>query len=111
MPFLNQRQQRGRYATNACTNCRKKHIKCSEETTCKSVNVFECNFDKVPNIEHENTLTQSSVPISLCLNYNNTNDIMRNNNVPVNFFGNTFSLPNNLSPYPSSIASNLDYIF
>ncbi|CAG8624057.1 34827_t:CDS:2 [Gigaspora margarita] len=30
MPNIS-RQQR---ATNACTNCRKKHVKCSEETIC-----------------------------------------------------------------------------
>ncbi|CAG8779522.1 4188_t:CDS:1 [Racocetra persica] len=143
------KQRRGRYATNACTNCRKKHIKCSEEATCThcalqnlkctyskpvkkrgpkvSANVFESNSDKASNIEHKNTLIQFSEPIPFCLDYNyneeyqaiqnylfshiNTNNILLNNNAPVNFFGNTFSLPKNLSPDSSSIASNLDYLF
>ncbi|RIB30671.1 hypothetical protein C2G38_2151956 [Gigaspora rosea] len=74
MPHIG-RQQRGRYATNACTNCRKKHTKCSEEAICtycashnikciyvnpvkkrgpkavkRSANVFDSNFSEVANI-------------------------------------------------------------
>ncbi|CAG8722137.1 5077_t:CDS:1 [Cetraspora pellucida] len=80
MSYLNQ-QKRGRYATNACTNCRKRHVKCSQGTTCKncashnimciytkpkkrgpkvssgSVNGFESNFGEDASIEQENALT------------------------------------------------------
>ncbi|CAG8589008.1 27929_t:CDS:1, partial [Racocetra persica] len=200
MSYLS-RKQRGRYATNACTNCRRKHAKCSGEAICtncesyrltciyvktgkkrrskaanKSANVFEDNsseasnieqehsstqfnipipfnldnnynkefqpiqngffskintnmFDnsgKTPNIEQEHSSIQFNVPIPFYPNYNyneefqpiqngffsniNANDMMLNNNVLVNFFGNTFSLPNRLSTCSSSIASNLDYL-
>ncbi|CAG8775042.1 46_t:CDS:2, partial [Dentiscutata erythropus] len=75
---------RGRYATNACTNCRKKHLKCSQEATCtncglhnlecvyikpvkkrgprtvnKSTYVFESNFGGAANIEQEHILTST----------------------------------------------------
>ncbi|CAG8568186.1 24744_t:CDS:1 [Gigaspora margarita] len=74
------RRRRGPYATKACTNCRKKHLKCSEGVTCtncashnlqciyvKSINkrgprtvnrsiyVFESNFDEAASIEQEHT--------------------------------------------------------
>ncbi|CAG8773271.1 3420_t:CDS:1, partial [Dentiscutata erythropus] len=83
------RQQRGHYATNACTNCRKKHTKCSEESTCKycsshnfrciyvntvkkrgpkvanrSANVFKSNFNEDANTEQEQTLTLTEYPFS-----------------------------------------------
>ncbi|CAG8588989.1 27928_t:CDS:1 [Racocetra persica] len=138
------RQQRGPYATNACTNCRKKHAKCSEDAICTncashnlkciyvksikkrgpkaaniSVNIFESNSGKASNIEQEHTLilSQFGIPIPICLNYNyseeflpiqngffpyiNTNYSILNNDTPINFVRNTFSL--------SSLASNLDY--
>ncbi|CAG8721976.1 17247_t:CDS:1, partial [Dentiscutata heterogama] len=92
-------KRRGPYATEACTNCRKKHVKCSEEATCtycasnnlkctyvKSVkkrgpkttnrlaNVFENYLGECENIEQEYTLTltehQFGMPIPLYLNYN-----------------------------------------
>ncbi|CAG8659141.1 43138_t:CDS:1 [Gigaspora margarita] len=75
-------QQRGPYATTSCTNCRRRHAKCSEEATCtycashnlkctyvksgkkrgpkatkKTDNVFESNFDDAANIEQEHTFT------------------------------------------------------
>ncbi|CAG8684569.1 9851_t:CDS:1 [Dentiscutata heterogama] len=75
------RTKRGRYATNACTNCRKKHLKCSQGATCtncalhnlecvyinpvkkrgprtvnKSTYVFESNFGGAASIEQEHTL-------------------------------------------------------
>ncbi|CAG8816199.1 6395_t:CDS:2 [Gigaspora margarita] len=75
-------QQRGPYATMSCTNCRRRHAKCSEEATCincashnlkctyvksgkkrgpkttkKTYNVFESNFDETTNIEQEHTFT------------------------------------------------------
>ncbi|CAG8802179.1 27776_t:CDS:2, partial [Gigaspora margarita] len=75
-------QQRGPYVTTACTNCRRKHTKCSEEATCaycashnlkctyvksgkkrgpkatkRTDNVFESNFDEAANIEQEHTFT------------------------------------------------------
>ncbi|KAF0537208.1 ZnII2Cys6 transcription factor [Gigaspora margarita] len=83
MPQIS-RPQRGHYATNACTNCRKKHTKCSEEIICaycashnlkcsyvnpvkkrgpkaanRPTNVFESNFSETANInvEQEHTLT------------------------------------------------------
>ncbi|KAF0537209.1 MAL-activator protein [Gigaspora margarita] len=91
MPHVS-RQQRGNYATNACTNCRKKHKKCSEEAICtycashqlkciyvnpvkkrgpkaakRSSNVFESNFSEVANInieqEHIVTLTEYQIGV------------------------------------------------
>ncbi|CAG8846735.1 6069_t:CDS:1, partial [Racocetra persica] len=84
MSYLS-RQQRGSYATNVCTNCRRKHAKCSEEAICtncashnlkciyvkpttkrgpkaanRSTNVFEDNSGEAPNIEQEHTMTQFS---------------------------------------------------
>ncbi|CAG8781368.1 26305_t:CDS:1 [Gigaspora margarita] len=75
-------QQRGPYVTMACTNCRRRHTKCSEEAICtycatrnlkciyvksgkkrgpkatKSTNnVFESNFDEAANIEQEQPFT------------------------------------------------------
>ncbi|RIB07382.1 hypothetical protein C2G38_2214598 [Gigaspora rosea] len=75
-------QQRGPYVTTACTNCRRKHKKCSEEATCtycashnlkctyvksgkkrgpkatkRTDNVFESNFNEAVNIEQEHTFT------------------------------------------------------
>ncbi|CAG8586091.1 5609_t:CDS:1, partial [Racocetra persica] len=47
------RQRRGRYATNACTNCRKRHVKCSQGsqgtacTNCASRNLM-CTYT-IPN--------------------------------------------------------------
>ncbi|KAF0532989.1 hypothetical protein F8M41_010844 [Gigaspora margarita] len=83
MPCSN-RPKRGRYATNACTSCRKKHLKCSEGTTCtnctlhslecvyikplkkrgpRTVNrltyVFESNFGDTASIEQEHSLTST----------------------------------------------------
>ncbi|CAG8825829.1 35750_t:CDS:1, partial [Racocetra persica] len=94
MSFSN-RQQRGHYATNACTNCKTKHAKCFEEAICtncashnleciyvkpvkkrgpkaanRSANVFEDNSGEVPNIEREHSSTQFSVPIPFYLDYN-----------------------------------------
>ncbi|CAG8702000.1 12203_t:CDS:2 [Dentiscutata erythropus] len=39
-------QRRGFYATRVCTNCRKKHAKCSGETTCERCTLrnLECTF-------------------------------------------------------------------
>ncbi|RIB30696.1 hypothetical protein C2G38_2053069, partial [Gigaspora rosea] len=47
MPCSN-RPKRGRYATNACTSCRKKHLKCSEGTTCTNcaLHNLECVYIK-----------------------------------------------------------------
>ncbi|CAG8623846.1 23786_t:CDS:1 [Dentiscutata erythropus] len=87
------RHQRGHYATNACTNCRKKHTKCSEETTCTycSSHNLECIYvnpikkrgpktanrsAKVLNIEQKRSLAlnehqfSSSIPFYLNYNYN-----------------------------------------
>ncbi|CAG8692356.1 18168_t:CDS:1 [Gigaspora margarita] len=71
------RRQRGPYAINACINCRRKHIKCSEGIICtncashnlqciyvksvkkrgpRTVNNFESNFDEAASIEQEHTL-------------------------------------------------------
>ncbi|CAG8474313.1 5629_t:CDS:2 [Gigaspora rosea] len=80
---------RGRYATNACTNCRKRHLKCSEGTTCtncalhnleciyikpvkkrgprtvnESTYVFENNFDDTASIEQEHSLTSTGYQFS-----------------------------------------------
>ncbi|CAG8827298.1 30552_t:CDS:1, partial [Gigaspora margarita] len=69
------RQQRGPYVIMACTNCRRRHTKCSEEATCtycakrnlkctylksgkkrgpkatkRTDNVFESNFNEAANI-------------------------------------------------------------
>ncbi|CAG8836666.1 25276_t:CDS:1 [Gigaspora margarita] len=77
------RRQRGPYASKACTNCRKKHLKCSEGVNCvncvshnlqciydksirkrgprtvnRSIYVFENNFDKTASIEQEHTSTE-----------------------------------------------------
>ncbi|KAF0434027.1 hypothetical protein F8M41_004949 [Gigaspora margarita] len=82
MSYTNQRR-RGPYATKACTNCRNKHLKCSEGVICtncashnhqciyvksykkrgprtvnKSIYVFESNFDEVASIEQEHTSTE-----------------------------------------------------
>ncbi|KAF0434016.1 hypothetical protein F8M41_004938 [Gigaspora margarita] len=91
-------QQRGPYATTACTNCRRRHAKCSEEATCtyfashslkctyvksgkkrgpkttkRTDNVFESNFNEVANIEQEHTFTlteyQFSTSIPSYFNY------------------------------------------
>ncbi|CAG8815403.1 42361_t:CDS:1, partial [Gigaspora margarita] len=77
------RRRRGPYATKACTNCRKKHLKCSEGVNCtnclshnlqciydksikkrgprtfnRSIYVFESNFDETASIEQEHTSTE-----------------------------------------------------
>ncbi|CAG8731296.1 12492_t:CDS:2, partial [Gigaspora rosea] len=74
---------RGPYATKACTNCRKKHLKCSEEVNCtncvshnlqciydksikkrgprtvnRSIYVFESNSDETASIEQKQTSTK-----------------------------------------------------
>ncbi|CAG8514968.1 9039_t:CDS:1 [Racocetra persica] len=135
--FYLSRQQRGRHATNACTNCRKKHAKCSEEAICtncashnleciyvkpvkkrgpkatdRSANVFEDNSGDAPNIELEHSSTQFGVPIPFYLDYNeesqpiqynyfshiNTNDIMLDNsgeapNIEQEHLSTQFSVP------------------
>ncbi|CAG8596511.1 44465_t:CDS:2 [Gigaspora margarita] len=85
-------QQRGPYMTMACTNCRRRHTKCSEEATCtycatrnlkctyvksgkkrgpkatkRTNNVFESNFDEAANIEQEQpfTLTENQFNTSI----------------------------------------------
>ncbi|RIB15976.1 hypothetical protein C2G38_2318034 [Gigaspora rosea] len=83
MPCSN-RPKRGRYATNACTSCRKKHLKCSEGTICtnctlhsfecvyikplkkrgprtanRSTYVFESNFGDIASVEQEHSLTST----------------------------------------------------
>ncbi|RIB15974.1 hypothetical protein C2G38_2191176 [Gigaspora rosea] len=83
MPCSN-RPKRSSYATNACTSCRKKHLKCSEGTTCtnctlhnlecvyikplkkrgprtvnRSTCVFESNFGETASIEQEYSLTST----------------------------------------------------
>ncbi|KAF0483899.1 gpi mannosyltransferase 2 [Gigaspora margarita] len=96
--FHSSGQQRGPYAITACTNCRRRHAKCSEEATCaycashnlkcayvksgkkrgpkvtkRTDNVFESNFDEAANIkqEHPFTLTeyQFSTSIPSYFNY------------------------------------------
>ncbi|CAG8796310.1 4352_t:CDS:1, partial [Gigaspora margarita] len=77
------RRRRGPYAIKACTNCRKKHLKCSEGVNCtncllhnlqciydksikkrgprtvnRSIYVFESNFDETESIEQEHTSTE-----------------------------------------------------
>ncbi|CAG8759740.1 5098_t:CDS:2, partial [Cetraspora pellucida] len=83
----------------------------------RSANVFEDTSGDASNTEQEHTLPQFGVPIPSYPSYNynevqpiqpdffffshiKTND-MFNNNTPVNFFDNTFSLTNNLSTYSS----------
>ncbi|CAG8812991.1 30319_t:CDS:2, partial [Gigaspora margarita] len=89
-------QQRGPYATTSCTNCRRRHTKCSEEATCT-------NF---ANIEQEHTFTlteyQFITSIPSYLNYDqepqqmqsefspnqictDNNYIMPNSNTSINF--------------------------
>ncbi|CAG8502863.1 9225_t:CDS:1 [Gigaspora margarita] len=76
-------QRRGPYATKACTNCRKKHLKCSEGVICancashnlqciyvksnkkrgprtvnRSIYVLESNFDEAASIEQEHISTE-----------------------------------------------------
>ncbi|RIB15970.1 hypothetical protein C2G38_2038944 [Gigaspora rosea] len=74
------RRRRGPYATKACTNCRKNHLKCSEGVNCtncvshnlqciydksikkrgprtvnRSIYIFKSNFDETASIEQEHT--------------------------------------------------------
>ncbi|CAG8841578.1 27026_t:CDS:2 [Gigaspora margarita] len=82
-------QQRGPYVTTACTNCRRRHTKCSEEATCaycashnlkctyiksgkkrgpkatkRTDKVFENNFNEAANIEQEHTFTLTEYQFS-----------------------------------------------
>ncbi|CAG8796537.1 23315_t:CDS:1, partial [Cetraspora pellucida] len=112
--YYSNRQQRGPYATNACTNCRKKHQKCSEEaicTNCASQNLkciyvkstkkrgpkASSNVGNASNIEHEHALilTQFGIPIPLCLdcNYNEEFQSIQNGFFP--YINNNFTMLNN----------------
>ncbi|CAG8565158.1 9969_t:CDS:2, partial [Dentiscutata heterogama] len=76
------RRRRGSYATKACNNCRKKHIKCSEGVTCtycashnlqctyaelvkkrgpktanRAANIFGNNYYEAANAKQEHVLT------------------------------------------------------
>ncbi|CAG8623829.1 23785_t:CDS:2 [Dentiscutata erythropus] len=126
--FVNStKQRRGRYATNACTNCHKNR---GPKAANKSANVFENNFNEATNFEQKHTmpLTEfqfgASVPFYFNYNYNegfqqiqndffpyiDTNYIILNDNTPANL-SNTFSLPSNLPPSSFSLTSHLDYLF
>ncbi|KAF0537207.1 MAL-activator protein [Gigaspora margarita] len=116
MPHIS-RQQRGHYATNACTNCRKKHTKCSEEAICtycalhnlkcsyvnpvkkrgpkaakRSSNVFESNFSEVANInieqEYPLTLTEYQFGVPISF-YPNYNYNEQSQPIQPNFFSHT----------------------
>ncbi|CAG8475349.1 9422_t:CDS:1 [Cetraspora pellucida] len=118
-------QKRGRYATNACTNCRKRHVKCSQGTTCKNcasrnlmciytepkkrgpkissgpVNGFESNFGEAASIEQENAWTSLGYTfygfIPIHLNYNEEPHLIQSNPFPNQVHFDTI-MPNNGMP-------------
>ncbi|CAG8641394.1 28206_t:CDS:1 [Dentiscutata erythropus] len=93
MSYSGQRR-RGSYATKACTNCRKKHIKCSEGVTCtycashslqctyaksfkkrgpkaenRAANGFENYFYEAINTEQDHVLTSNEFQFGVSIPY------------------------------------------
>ncbi|CAG8644749.1 12220_t:CDS:1 [Gigaspora margarita] len=134
MSFLCQRKkQRGPYATKACTNCQRKHIRCSGKATCNhcALHGIECiftNSGKKRGPRTSNSLQQfdnygdipyyfipydalqidiSNIPIPI---FNQANYYIMQEDLP---YQNNTSFNNNTTldlHNHATISSNLDYL-
>ncbi|CAG8577166.1 11972_t:CDS:2, partial [Dentiscutata heterogama] len=121
-------QLRGPYATTACTNCRRKHAKCSEEVTCtycishglkcvyvKSVkkrgpkttnksNGFESNFNETVNIEQDHTFNSNEIQFSKFIPpYFNYGEELQ----PIQNEYQNFHAPREIIPFFKAITNNI----
>ncbi|KAF0507673.1 fungal specific transcription factor [Gigaspora margarita] len=123
---------RGPYATMACTNCRQRHAKCSEESTCAycASHKLTCVYVKSvkkrgPKATNRTVFEQEhqfGISMPSYFEYGEEPQPIQSGaflNQNIINFSDTFSLPNNTISFSvtssyspsSSIASNLDYLF
>ncbi|CAG8766195.1 14381_t:CDS:1, partial [Gigaspora rosea] len=104
MPFSRQqRRQRGFYVTKACTNCQRKHTKCSGRETCErcALRNLECTF--IESGKKRGPKTNDKLPEQIYVLNGSENDFegtfMLSSIIPNFVQGHTSTLSTLSSPY------------